>query len=204
MVTCEYPRRYGTHLWFVEYGRNISGPDDPHHHASYESSRLQNSHPGSVGVSGPDAAHIHLASGDSWYSSPSVYLMLDSYDMTDRYIAYYAEKDQDELGKNTLRRVNGGVESYNVEVEYTIIKNTILEERRLREEFGLDSRTFADIARTYAACFQGSNLRRTLGAALPACAQQLTGLAFLNTYASLFFKQSGFKNAFLITTILSK
>lgn len=39
---------------------------------------------------------------------------------------------------------------------------------------------------------------------IPICAQQLTGLAFLNVYASLFFRQSGFDNAFLITTILSK
>lgn len=93
---------------------------------------------------------------------------------------------------------------YDVEAEYAIVKNTILEERRMREEYGPDSKTFTDIARTYVACFKGSNARRTLGAALPACAQQLTGLAFLNTYASLFFKQSGFKNAFLITTILSK
>ncbi|OBU00897.1 hypothetical protein VE01_00841 [Pseudogymnoascus verrucosus] len=37
---------------------------------------------------------------------------------------------------------------------------------------------------------------------MPSFAQQLSGLSFLNTYASLFFKQSGFKNAFLITTIL--
>ncbi|KAH7015923.1 general substrate transporter [Ilyonectria destructans] len=117
--------------------------------------------------------------------------------------AYYAERDQDDLGRKTLRRVNGGVLDYDVEAEYAIVKNTILEERRMREEYGPDSKTFTDIARTYVACFKGSNARRTLGAALPACAQQLTGLAFLNTYASLFFKQSGFKNAFLITTILS-
>ncbi|KAH7143416.1 general substrate transporter [Dactylonectria macrodidyma] len=117
--------------------------------------------------------------------------------------AYYAERDQDELGKKTLSRVNGAVQDYDVEAEYAIVKNTILEERRMREEYGLDGKSFANIVRTYLACFKGSNARRTLGAALPACAQQLTGLSFLNTYASLFFKQSGFDNAFLITTILT-
>ncbi|CAK7231026.1 hypothetical protein SBRCBS47491_007792 [Sporothrix bragantina] len=117
--------------------------------------------------------------------------------------AYYAERDQDERGKKALKRVNGGVPGYDVDAEYTIIKNTILEERRVRQEFGLDSNNLADTVRTYIACFRGTNLLRTVGAALPACAQQLTGLSFLNTYASLFFKQSGFTNAFLITTILA-
>lgn len=96
------------------------------------------------------------------------------------------------------------MQDYDVETEYAIIKNTILEERSLREEQGPNDKSFTEIFTTYLACFKGSNTRRTLGAALPACAQQLTGLSFLNTYASLFFKQSGFNNAFLITTILSK
>jgi SP family sugar:H+ symporter-like MFS transporter len=58
--------------------------------------------------------------------------------------------------------------------------------------------------RSYIECCKGTNARRTLASALPACAQQLTGLAFLGTYASLFFKQSGFTNPFLITTVLSE
>ncbi|KAI9036016.1 uncharacterized protein KD926_002538 [Aspergillus affinis] len=86
--------------------------------------------------------------------------------------AYYAERDMDELGKKTLKRVNGSVKDDNVETE------------------------------SYLECFQRTNVRRTIGAALPGCAQQLAVLSFLNTYASLFFKQSGFDNAFLITTIM--
>ncbi|CAK7198021.1 hypothetical protein SEUCBS139899_000677 [Sporothrix eucalyptigena] len=117
--------------------------------------------------------------------------------------AYYAERGQDDMGKKVLRRVHGGVPDYDVEAEYTIIKNTKMEELRVRHEYGLDSSNWSDIVRTYAACFTGTNLLRTVGAALPACGQQLTGLSFLNTYASLFFKQSGFTNAFLITTILA-
>ncbi len=100
--------------------------------------------------------------------------------------------------------MNGGVDGYDVEVEYAIIRNTIMEERRQRAELGIDDQSFKSLIRSYIACFQGPNARRTLGAALPACAQQLTGLSFLSTYASLFFKQSGFSNAFLVTTILCK
>ncbi|KAL1959385.1 hypothetical protein VTO42DRAFT_2188 [Malbranchea cinnamomea] len=118
---------------------------------------------------------------------------------------YYAERDMDERGKQALRRVNGNVKGYDVELEYSIIKNTILEERRLRQEaLGPEgSKTWIRVMKSYIECFKGPNARRTLGAALPACAQQLTGLAFLNVYASLFFKQSGFTDAFLITTILT-
>ncbi|KAH8810798.1 general substrate transporter [Xylogone sp. PMI_703] len=117
--------------------------------------------------------------------------------------AYYAEHDQDEKGKAALYRINGHVEGYNVEVEYAVIKNTILEEHQELQSLGMNNRSFKHLLRSYVECFRGPNARRTLGAALPACAQQLTGLSFLNTYASLFFKQSGFSKAFLITTILT-
>lgn len=118
--------------------------------------------------------------------------------------AYYAERDQDEKGKASLRRVNGKVKGYDVEVEYAIIKDTIMEERREMERLGLNNQSFKQLLLSYVECCKGTNARRTLASALPACAQQLTGLAFLGTYASLFFKQSGFTNPFLITTILSE
>jgi hypothetical protein len=118
-------------------------------------------------------------------------------------IAYYAERDYDEKGKASLRRIYGKVEGYDVEFEYAIIKNTILEERRRLHSLGLKDGGWTQLVRSYVECFQGPNKWRTLGAALPVCTQQLTGLSFLNTYASLFFKQSGFENPFLITTILS-
>ena len=110
----------------------------------------------------------------------------------------------DDEGKKTLERINGNVEGYDIELEYSIIKNTILEEKQLQRELGQDNMTFKDLVRSYVECFQRANIRRTVGAALPGCAQQLAGLSFLNTYASLFFKQSGFNNAFLITTIMCK
>ncbi|KAH8721814.1 sugar transporter [Ilyonectria robusta] len=117
--------------------------------------------------------------------------------------AYFAAKGRDEDGKATLRRVNGSVQGYDVEVEYAIIKNTILEERRqqLEENGDTSGQGFKEVLDSYVECFRGTNFRRTIGAALPSCSQQLSGLSFLNVYASLFFKQSGFTNAFLITTI---
>lgn len=110
----------------------------------------------------------------------------------------------DDKGKNALHRINGNVDGYDVEVEYSIIRNTILEENRLQREFGNNDMTFRKLVLSYLECFDRANVRRTLGAALPGCAQQLAGLSFLNTYASLFFKQSGFTNAFLITTIMCR
>jgi sugar transport protein len=118
--------------------------------------------------------------------------------------AYFAARDQHEKGKAKLRRVNGKVEGYDIEAEYAIISNTILEERREQASRGADHQGIKQILYSYVQCFQRQNARRTLGAALPVCAQQLTGLAFLNGYASLFFRQSGFDDAFLITTIMSR
>lgn len=117
---------------------------------------------------------------------------------------YFAARDEDDKGIATLRRVNGGIEGYDCEAEYTIIKNVILEERQRRAELGLDqTKTAKEVLKSYATCFDRDNWKRTLGSTLPACMQQLVGLAFLNNYASLFFKQSGFSNAFLITTIIT-
>lgn len=119
-----------------------------------------------------------------------------------QHVAYFAARRLDEEGKATLSRVNGGIVGYNVEIEYNIIKNTILEEVHNSEE--TDPRQFSGIVQSYIDCFKGPDFWRTIGSTLPICAQQLTGLAFLNTYASLFFKQSGFSNAFLVTTIMGR
>lgn len=108
----------------------------------------------------------------------------------------------DDKAKAALRRVNGGIPTYDVEAEYAIIKNTILEEQQISEE--TNPQNIGGIVHSYIDCFRGPDLWRTIGSTLPSCAQQLTGLAFLNTYASLFFKQSGFNNAFLVTTIMGK
>lgn len=92
--------------------------------------------------------------------------------------------------------------NYDVEVEYAIVKNTTLEEQQLSGR--TTPSNISGVLCSCLDCFRGPDLCRTLGSTLPICAQQLTGLAFLNTYASLFFKQSGFTNTFLVTTIMDK
>ena len=118
---------------------------------------------------------------------------------------YYAERDQHDRGRKTLRRLNGKVPGYDVDAEYDIIKNSIMEQRRRHGEDleGVSNNTWKQLASSYVECFKGVNAKRTLGAALPVCAQQLTGLSFLKTYGSLFFREAGFDDPFLITTVLT-
>ncbi|WVQ79774.1 hypothetical protein IAT38_001874 [Cryptococcus sp. DSM 104549] len=116
--------------------------------------------------------------------------------------SYFAARDQHDKGIAVLRRVNGNVEGYDVEAEYEVVKNIIIEERERRAAEGHENENWRTMLRSYKECFEGSNFRRTIASALPASVQQLTGLAFLSGYASLFFQQSGFTNAFEITSIL--
>ncbi|KPM41346.1 hypothetical protein AK830_g5203 [Neonectria ditissima] len=116
---------------------------------------------------------------------------------------YYAERGQDDQGKKTLSRVNGRIPGYDVDAEYDIIKNTILEQRKRKNELEEPVVGWRGLVKSYADCFKGANARRTLGAAAPVCAQQLTGLSFLKTYSSLFFRQAGFDDPFLITTVIT-
>ncbi|KAM0325873.1 hypothetical protein ACHAQA_007176 [Verticillium albo-atrum] len=115
--------------------------------------------------------------------------------------AYYAARGEDDKGIATLRRVNGKVPGFNVEEEYAIIRHTVIEEQGADKE--TEAHSFKQLTRSYAECFNRQNLRRTIGSTVPICAQQLTGLSFLNNYASLFFRQIGFSNAFLVTTIMT-
>ncbi|KAL5338341.1 general substrate transporter [Aspergillus crustosus] len=98
--------------------------------------------------------------------------------------AYYANRGQDNQGQKPSRA------------------STVRSTATVRAEFGDEDTDIKSVLRSYIECFHRRNLRRTLGACLPGCAQQLPGLSFLNTYASRFFKQSGLDNAFLITIIL--
>lgn len=93
------------------------------------------------------------------------------------------------------------MEGYNVEAEYAIIKAIILEERAFQAANNLGD-DWRSVIKSYGECLVGVNLKRTIGSALPAVVQQLSGLAFLSIYASLFLQQSGFTNAFEITSIL--
>ena len=102
-----------------------------------------------------------------------------------RVIAYYASRGLHEQGRKTLQRVNGGIPGYDVELEYAVVVNTIEEERRERsDEDNISLTDVRGLLRSYADCFRGVNLKRTLAASLPLVMQQVTGLSFLNTYSS--------------------
>ncbi|OCF35836.1 sugar transporter [Kwoniella heveanensis BCC8398] len=116
--------------------------------------------------------------------------------------SYYAARDQHDRGIAVLRRVNGGVPGYDPEAEYEVVKNIILEERERQAAAGVDYQNWRQILRSYGECFQGCNWKRTIAASLPASIQQLTGLAFLSVYSSLFFRELGFTDAFEITSII--
>ncbi|ODO00044.1 hypothetical protein I350_06667 [Cryptococcus amylolentus CBS 6273] len=116
--------------------------------------------------------------------------------------SYYAARGLHDQGKAVLRLVNGNVEGYNIDAEYQVIRNTIEDEQERMTALGEDGQSWRGILNSYGECFKGTNLKRTLAAALAASCQQLTGLAFLSGYASLFFKEAGFSNAFEITSIL--
>jgi len=114
--------------------------------------------------------------------------------------SYFAAKHLDDRGRAAIRKINGGIEGFDLDAEYAIIKITIIEERAMRAELGMDLQNFRDLILSYVACLRGVNARRTIASALPACLQQLTGLSFFSTYAPLFFRQSGFFTA-IITAI---
>ncbi|WVQ84236.1 hypothetical protein IAT38_006388 [Cryptococcus sp. DSM 104549] len=116
--------------------------------------------------------------------------------------SYFAARGMHEQGRAVLRRVNGKVQGYDVDAEYEVLANIIAEEQEKLAALGMEDQSFRSILRSYAECFKGTNLKRTIAAALPASCQQLTGLAFLSGYASLFFREAGFSNAFEITSIL--
>lgn len=54
---------------------------------------------------------------------------------------------------------------------------------------------------TYADCFKGNLLKRLLTGCLLQSLQQLTGINFIFYYGTQFFKNSGFKNSFVISLI---
>jgi len=72
---------------------------------------------------------------------------------------YYAARGLHDQGRATLQRVNGKVSGYDVEMEYSVILNTIEEERSTHgdaEVIGM-----RQILRSYVECFKGVNLVRT-------------------------------------------
>jgi hypothetical protein len=74
--------------------------------------------------------------------------------------SYFASKGLDEKGVHSLRRVNGKVPGYDVEAEYQIIKNIVMEEKQMRAAMGLEETGWRQVWRSYVECLNRQNLVR--------------------------------------------
>lgn len=77
-------------------------------------------------------------------------------------------------------------------------EDEVEEELRLTEE-SIDEQQHYHRATSYWDCFKGSNGRRTVIAAGVQVFQQLSGNAFMSSYAVIFLKQAGLTNVFVIS-----
>ncbi|ORY89818.1 and other transporter-domain-containing protein [Leucosporidium creatinivorum] len=107
---------------------------------------------------------------------------------------YYARRGNDEAAKKVLQRINGGVEGYNVELEYATLKQEVE-----------DGKQLAVLAKgiSFIDLFRGTNLRRTWISFAPFAWQQLIGIPVVFGYTSYFFQLAGLKNPFLGTVAVN-
>ncbi|MDN9015614.1 hypothetical protein Q0P45_14155, partial [Staphylococcus aureus] len=66
---------------------------------------------------------------------------------------YYARKGLDDHAKAALKKLNGGVDGYNIEHEYLVMKTELEHEQAQRRNVG---------ASTYREIFMGTNFKRTM------------------------------------------
>lgn len=98
---------------------------------------------------------------------------------------YYASKDKDELGKKALQRVNGNVPGYDVEVEYAIIKDTIMEERKQLERDGMVNLSFTELIKSYGECLKRENIVSAVSSMIGPvpCSTKLIALSATNHWS---------------------
>ncbi|WRT64411.1 uncharacterized protein IL334_001343 [Kwoniella shivajii] len=114
-----------------------------------------------------------------------------------------ANHDRHDEGRAIVERLNGGIEGYNIDFHYGIIKRTVAHERALKESmFGKD-RGFLKSILDAREIFVGSNGMRTLIAFFPAGVQQISGLAILSNYSSYFAQVAGFADPFTFSLLLA-
>lgn len=87
------------------------------------------------------------------------------------------QKDHVDRARQSLTRLKGGVQDYNVEVELAVMRNTIDEQRARAQSLG---------AIPLRMIFQGLNGKRLLIALWPKMQQQFVGLSVFNNYATYF------------------
>ncbi|KAH8893632.1 putative MFS alpha-glucoside transporter [Thozetella sp. PMI_491] len=96
--------------------------------------------------------------------------------------------------KKLLKQINGDIEGYDVDYQYSLVEMLIQHERKVAAEQRREK---------WYAIFQGTNARRTIIALWPATTQQFIGLKLFTTYGTYFFQQAGLPDPFLIKVITS-
>ena len=87
-----------------------------------------------------------------------------------------AGHDQHDRGRSTVARLNGGIEGYDVDFHYSLIRRTVeLERKRAREILGEKKPFWKDVWDTREIFF-GVNGFRTLIAFMPAAVQQVSSV----------------------------
>ncbi|KAL1407893.1 hypothetical protein Q8F55_007329 [Vanrija albida] len=106
---------------------------------------------------------------------------------------YYARKGLDEQAKVALKRLNGGVEGYNVEHEYLVMKTELEHEQAQRRNVE---------ASTYREIFMGTKIKRTMASFFGVIMLQWSGASVVFSYATYFLQQAGIKQPFQATCIV--
>ena len=118
---------------------------------------------------------------------------------------WLCEKGNHEKARKILTSINGGVQGYDVDREYSIIQREVDDGRRLNT---------ANKQVNIWSCFRGTSLvsvtlvmcaefkRRTLISFIPFAWQQWGGNAVINTYTTYFFQLAGLANPFLASVII--
>lgn len=106
---------------------------------------------------------------------------------------WLAMKGKDEQAKAVLRRMNGRIDGYDVDLEFQILQEEIEDGRRLTAQAN---------ALSYFAIFKGTNLRRTLISFGPFAWQNWAGTIVVFAYTSYVFQIAGLKDPFIGTVLV--
>lgn len=114
-----------------------------------------------------------------------------------------ANRERHEQGRAIMARLNGGIEGYDVDYHYNIIRLTVEKEKSYQKQIDGNSKGFMQELANLKEVFIGINGFRTLIAFWPAFVQQISGLAVLSSYSSYFARVAGFADPFLFSLLLA-
>ena len=116
-----------------------------------------------------------------------------------------ANTERHERGRQIIARLNGGIEGYDVDFHYDLIRRAVEKEKSYQKQIDGDrlSKGFLQELANVKEVFIGINGFRTLIAFWPAFVQQIGGLAVLSSYSSYFAQTAGFADPFLFSLLLS-